>query len=261
MVLRYLLRYLANSEHLVSRLAESYPVRRAAQLTVYAFARGRRVLSAERMRSLSQRFRHELEEAKNDLQDEMKKALSLKELPQRFLVSLIPPLTKHYRYVYSDLLGPTIILVMLAVLLHYGHASKLPSAVTTASPGKALAAYVIVVPTLSYMLARAGAAQIKMRELVSLLGYGLLGHVLTLGVSLLFYHEMSNTFFFCCLAVFGGLCALRVALVLLAVIPVPAARLIVCSVVASLQLLSILFLHFAYMHRTFVYGATKVRKH
>ncbi|XP_063225768.1 protein YIPF3-like [Bacillus rossius redtenbacheri] len=188
-------------------------------------------------------------------------SVPVKELPQRFLISLVPPLTTRYRYIYSDLLGPVVILVMLAALLHYGHASKLPSAATSISPGEALAGYVALVPALSYVLVRAGAARITMRELLSLLGYGLSGHVLALGVSLVFYHEMSNTFFYCCLTLFGGLSALRVALVLLAVIPVLAARLIVCSVVATVQLLSILFLHFAYMHRTFVYGAARVHKH
>lgn len=34
MVLRFLMRYLANNEQLIERLAESYPIRRAAQLAV-----------------------------------------------------------------------------------------------------------------------------------------------------------------------------------------------------------------------------------
>jgi hypothetical protein len=76
---------------------------------------------------------------------------------------------------------------------------------------------------------------------------------------LLFYQEESNTFFFIFLVIFGGLSSLRVAVVLLASIPVPAARLVVCSLVATVQLLSLVFLHFAYMHRTFVYGAGEVR--
>jgi len=43
MALRMLLRYLANNEQLVQRLAESYPVRRAAQLTAYVFFRGKAI--------------------------------------------------------------------------------------------------------------------------------------------------------------------------------------------------------------------------
>jgi len=43
MVLRIILRYLANNEQLVQRLAESYPIRRAAQLTAYVFFRGKAI--------------------------------------------------------------------------------------------------------------------------------------------------------------------------------------------------------------------------
>lgn len=34
MVFRFLLRYLANNERLIQRMAESYPMRRAAQMVV-----------------------------------------------------------------------------------------------------------------------------------------------------------------------------------------------------------------------------------
>lgn len=39
MVIRFLLRYLSNNEHLVQKLSESYPMRRAAQLMVAAYYR------------------------------------------------------------------------------------------------------------------------------------------------------------------------------------------------------------------------------
>jgi hypothetical protein len=61
MVLRFLFRYLANNERIVSRLAESYPFRRAAQLAVYLYIRGQQVasdpqLGAERLRSFTARL-------------------------------------------------------------------------------------------------------------------------------------------------------------------------------------------------------------
>ena len=37
MVFRMLFRYLANNEHLIQKLADSYPVRRAAQLAISVF--------------------------------------------------------------------------------------------------------------------------------------------------------------------------------------------------------------------------------
>nr|CAD7407340.1 unnamed protein product [Timema cristinae] len=183
------------------------------------------------------------------------------DLPRRFLESMIPPVSHRYRSVHVDLLGPLLILITLAGLLHYGHASKLPSAALLTSPSQVLLIYVGTMPFLTYIMIRLSQANISFWGVLSLLGYGLFGHILTLATSLLFYQEKSNGFFFCCMALFGGLCALRVALVLLAVIGKPAARLVVCSVVATLQLLLLVFLHFAYMHRTFVYGAGLKHKH
>jgi hypothetical protein len=110
-------------------------------------------------------------------------------------------------------------------------------------------------PLATYALSSLGWATVNLTEMIALLGYGLFGHVFTLAVSFLIYQEESNTFFFFCLVIFGGLSAIRVAVVLLASIPVPAIRFVVCSLVATIQLLSLVFLHFAYMHRTFVYGA------
>jgi mediator of RNA polymerase II transcription subunit 9 len=72
MVLRFLFRYLANNEQIVNRLAESYPVRRAAQLMVYLFTRGQQAasdprLSAERLRSFRARLQVELQNARKEI--------------------------------------------------------------------------------------------------------------------------------------------------------------------------------------------------
>lgn len=180
------------------------------------------------------------------------------DLPRRMFISLVPPIGERYRYVYVDFLGPSIALLLMAGMLHYGHASKLPSAAADTSPTEALLFYAIFMPAIAYILTSLAKAAVTLSEMIALLGYGLFGHVFTLAASLLLYDEESNIFFFLCLTVFGGLSALRIALVLLASIPVPAARLLVCSFVATVHLLSLVFLHFAYMHRTFVYGGTNL---
>jgi len=41
MVLRYILAKLLNSPQIIDRLADSYPIRRAAQLTVFALNKGK----------------------------------------------------------------------------------------------------------------------------------------------------------------------------------------------------------------------------
>lgn len=77
---RHILRYFANNERLVHALSESYIVRRAAQITVAAFYRGKEFavekdlhkLTPERFRSLMQSFgqnlKKEIESVKKELE-------------------------------------------------------------------------------------------------------------------------------------------------------------------------------------------------
>ncbi|CAO1421945.1 unnamed protein product [Diamesa serratosioi] len=80
MVVRMLLRFLANNEQLVQKLSDSYIMRRAAQMCVSAFYRtktlaeqqGLKDLSPERFRSLMKSFqgnvKQEIESAKKEYQ-------------------------------------------------------------------------------------------------------------------------------------------------------------------------------------------------
>lgn len=77
---RVLLRYLANNERLVNALSESYIIRRAAQLTISAFYKGKAFateknldkLTPQRFRSFMEAFRKhankELEAVKKELE-------------------------------------------------------------------------------------------------------------------------------------------------------------------------------------------------
>lgn len=69
MVLRFLFHYLANNERVVSRLAESYPVRRAAQLVVYIFTIGQEAASNPRLRSFAARLQAELQNARKEIKE------------------------------------------------------------------------------------------------------------------------------------------------------------------------------------------------
>lgn len=82
MPLRALLRYLANNEHLVQKLAESYPVRRAAQLAVSVFYRGKEKLgdldkmnpeTLNRIMSFIKRLNENLKEGVQDAKKQLKK--------------------------------------------------------------------------------------------------------------------------------------------------------------------------------------------
>ncbi|XP_055589535.1 protein NCBP2AS2 homolog [Uranotaenia lowii] len=77
MVLRMLFRYLANNEQLIQRLADSYPMRRAAQLLVGVYFRTQsiaaqnKLLSSEQfvrmVRSLKSNIKEKLEPANQDM--------------------------------------------------------------------------------------------------------------------------------------------------------------------------------------------------
>lgn len=75
MVIRILMRYLANNEQLVQRLSESYPVRRAAQLMVAAFHRTKSIAEDQRLHELTpERFRNMVNSFKQNLNKEIENA-------------------------------------------------------------------------------------------------------------------------------------------------------------------------------------------
>lgn len=181
-------------------------------------------------------------------------AVSPFELPSRITRSLVPPIVHKFRIIHVDLLGPAIALIMLMSLIVFGQANK----GNTVGAEKLILSYSVMLPLVTYFVLRCCQAAITFLQLVTLLGYSLYGPVFTLAVSLMIDQERSNTIFFLCLAVFGGLSTLRVVLVVLASLRIPAARLLVCSSIALTQLLFVAWLHFTYLHPTFVFGRGSV---
>lgn len=85
MVIRFILRYLANNEQLVQRLSESYPMQSAARFLVRLFNRTKSIaeenelkekLSPERLKGFAKTFsnnvKQEYEQAKRDFKDAKK---------------------------------------------------------------------------------------------------------------------------------------------------------------------------------------------
>lgn len=175
------------------------------------------------------------------------------DLPYRIFLSLVPPLCKRFKKIYVDLLGPVLAVLILTSFVNYGYYFK--STKISVSPVENILTYVLLMPLLCFVLNRVAQSNMTLLKTYVLLGYALYGHILTLFASFVFYQERSNTFFFLCLILFDGLSTLRVALIVLDSIKLPAARLIVCSVVCIVNVLFVVFLHFAYMHRTFMYKA------
>lgn len=188
--------------------------------------------------------------------------VSVSDLPTRIAISFLPPMLGDLsQHVYVDFVGPCLALLTMAAILHYGHAYKTQSAALEITPSELLLYYSLTLPLICYFLAKIGRTYLKYTEILSLLGYGLYGHIFTLAFSQLLNFEENNIIFFINLLLFGGLSAIRIAVVLIASIPVPAARLLVCSVVTIAHLMFLIFVYFAFMHSTFIYGSSKTEKY
>lgn len=79
MVLRYLLHRLINNPQLIERLSESYPIRRAAQLTAYALQQGKEAIkeaaegeATKRLNQFSKNFTQEVKEGFKKIENQQK---------------------------------------------------------------------------------------------------------------------------------------------------------------------------------------------
>lgn len=172
------------------------------------------------------------------------------DLPKRILLSFTPPLRS--RFVYVDFLGPCLAFILLATILGYGHAYKTPSAMYHRSPIEVLAIYCLIMPTICYVLTRLGKSTISFLQIMSLLGYGLYGYVFTLVTSFV-SDETNNVIFYLAMILFTGTSVFRTCIIILLTIKLPAVRLLVCSIIASLQMLFVVFLYFTFVHSSFVF--------
>ncbi|XP_060528410.1 protein YIPF3-like [Cylas formicarius] len=173
-------------------------------------------------------------------------AVPPREILFRIFASFVPPLLKKYRKVYVDFLGPILALVLLTCLLLYGHSLKQFN--EHGSPIQLVLVFSTLMPILCFVSLKLGRSTIDIYETVSLVGYSLYGHILTLLVSFLFYQEHSNIFFWC-LTFFGGSSTLRLVLVCFGTIPVPAMRFLICSTISLANILFLIYLHYAFMHQ------------
>jgi len=172
------------------------------------------------------------------------------DLPKRILLSFTPPLRS--RFVYVDFLGPCLAFILLATILGYGHAYKTPSAVYHRSPTEVLAVYCLSMPAICYILTRLGKSSISFLQILSLLGYGLYGYVFTLVISFI-SDETNNVIFYLAMILFTGTSVFRTCLIILLTIKLPAIRLLVCSIIAILQTLFVVFLYFTFVHSSFAF--------
>lgn len=75
MVFQFLLRYFANNEQLVQRMADSYPMRRAAQLLIAAFYKSKNIAAERGLNEMTpQRFKAFFDTFRGNLKQEIEGA-------------------------------------------------------------------------------------------------------------------------------------------------------------------------------------------
>lgn len=74
-MLRLLMRYLGNNEQLVERLAQSYPIRRAAQMAVALFYRSKSIAAENNLQDFTpEKLRSFIRTFQNNLKQEIEAA-------------------------------------------------------------------------------------------------------------------------------------------------------------------------------------------
>lgn len=176
------------------------------------------------------------------------------EIVQRILQSFVPKLPSHYSSVIlpEELYGPLMLVFTLIALLLYGmkisgHVVKEGTLMGTAF-GVSFG-YWLGAAAFGYLLIYVCNTKMTFIQLLSLLGYSLSGHCLILFLGTVFHPEYTHIFFYVMWSIIGGLAAAKVVCVLLANTSGHPQRLVVCIIIAALNLLDILYLHFAY-HKT-----------
>jgi len=181
--------------------------------------------------------------------------VSPSELLCRITRSFVPPFVDSYRIIYTDMLGPIIAMLTLLLILKCGQPgvsyeiSKIP-----------ILCYLVGFPLATFLVGQCCGAAITFMQVMSLFGYSLYGHIVILSIPLLSNNRESSTLFMLCFCLFGGLSTLRVVLSLQGSLRVPVARLLLCTCVALVQLLSVVYLYYTYMHPSFVFGRQKLTK-
>jgi len=175
-------------------------------------------------------------------------------LPHRFLSSMAPPIIfPEFKRVYSDLKGPLLILLTLFFILFYGAYDTERGVIsTTVSCFKLTFVYWLVFSFMAFLLGHICETCLTRSQLLSISGYSLTGHCVVLLIAEILHQEENHQVFMVLLTVFGGLSTGRLAIIMLARTPGPVQRLIMCSSLASINLLHLIYIHFACMRQKFV---------
>jgi hypothetical protein len=171
----------------------------------------------------------------------------------KHLISPLVPSPRHGPFSMCELTVPTLTYIGLILLF-----MNFRSAHTSLSTAIfAVSLYIVLLPLATFLLCCLGKANLSYLQVLSIISSSLFGDLLALLVPLMVSHDISmrsHVPFLLAMALFGGLATARVIMVLVVALPVPIMRLLVGTSVAIINLLFLLYLHFAFMHPTFKYG-------
>lgn len=174
-------------------------------------------------------------------------------LPRRLVSSMAPPLFfPEFRHVYSDLKGPFLIMASLASILLYGLYSPERTLLwDILATAKLTVGYWLGLSVLAFLLGYFCQTNLTLPQFLSITGYSLTGHCLVLLIAEVLHQEENHGVFFFLTIVFGGLATGRLIIIILARTPGPAQRLVMCSVLACVNLMHLIYIHFACMRNKF----------
>ncbi|OXB65424.1 hypothetical protein ASZ78_005051 [Callipepla squamata] len=162
------------------------------------------------------------------------------------LYANIDILRPYFDKIAGELYGPLMLVFTLVAILLHGMKTSDTIIREGTLMGTAIGTcfgYWLGVSSFIYFLAYLCNAQITMVQMLSLLGYGLFGHCITLLVT---YNIHFHSLFYVFWLVVGGLSTLRMVAVLVSRTVGHTQRLILCGTLAALHMLFLLYLHFAY---------------
>ncbi|XP_027694269.1 protein YIPF3 [Vombatus ursinus] len=165
----------------------------------------------------------------------------------RLLESMIPVKMVNFpQKIAGELYGPLMLVFTLVAILLHGMKTSDTIIREGTLMGTAIGTcfgYWLGVSSFIYFLAYLCNSQITMLQMLALLGYGLFGHCIVLFVT---YNIHLHALFYLFWLLVGGLSTLRMVAVLVSRTVGPTQRLLLCGTLATLHMLFLLYLHFAY---------------
>ncbi|WAR02962.1 YIPF3-like protein [Mya arenaria] len=171
-------------------------------------------------------------------------------MKQRLLMSFMPQRpTSDRQRVPRELYGPFMIIFTLIALLLFQMKTAEHRVEEGTLMGTAFGVcftYWLGASGLIWVLSYVCNTHLALIQILSMMGYGLGSHCLVIFLGTIIHTSHDHLFFYSLWAVLGGLSTLRMVSIILSRTHGQTQRLIVCGAVTALNLLFLLYLHFAY---------------